>query len=95
MIPVPQSLRRIADEIDGWLDLQCPERALEGIDGLAQGELRWLVPTTRWLPSMVTVARFVDVSTRPAISALILSTPCGSAYSVLNNWIMAWLWGAV
>jgi hypothetical protein len=29
VIPVPPSLQRLADEIDGWLDLRCPERALE------------------------------------------------------------------
>lgn len=29
MIPVPPTLQRLADEIDGWLDLRCPERALE------------------------------------------------------------------
>jgi hypothetical protein len=34
MIPVPKSLRRVAEEIDGWLDLECPERALERIDVL-------------------------------------------------------------
>ncbi len=29
MIPVPPSLQRLADQIDGWLDLRCPERALD------------------------------------------------------------------
>ena len=29
MFPVPSPLRRLADQIDGWLDLRCPERALE------------------------------------------------------------------
>lgn len=29
MIPVPSALQRLADEIDGWLDLRCPERALD------------------------------------------------------------------
>ncbi|HEX5052058.1 MAG TPA: hypothetical protein VFZ65_09820 [Planctomycetota bacterium] len=32
MIPVPASLQRLADQIDGWLDLRCPERALELLD---------------------------------------------------------------
>ena len=32
MIPVPPSLQRLADQIDGWLDLRCPERALELLD---------------------------------------------------------------
>jgi tetratricopeptide (TPR) repeat protein len=26
---VPAALRRLADQVDGWLDLRCPERALE------------------------------------------------------------------
>jgi tetratricopeptide (TPR) repeat protein len=26
---VPSSLQRLADQIDGWLDLRCPERALD------------------------------------------------------------------
>ncbi|MFO1076937.1 MAG: hypothetical protein U1E73_04335 [Planctomycetota bacterium] len=34
MNPVPKSLQRIADEIDGWLDLDCPERALERVEAL-------------------------------------------------------------
>ncbi|MCA8975672.1 MAG: hypothetical protein KDC98_13200 [Planctomycetes bacterium] len=38
MIPVPPSLRRIAEEIDGWLDLKCPERALVRIDALLAHE---------------------------------------------------------
>lgn len=29
MIPVPRPLQRLADEIDGWLDLRCPERAID------------------------------------------------------------------
>jgi hypothetical protein len=29
VIPVPSSLQRLADQIDGWLDLRCPERALD------------------------------------------------------------------
>ncbi len=29
MFPPPASLQRLADQIDGWLDLRCPERALE------------------------------------------------------------------
>ena len=29
MFPVPATLRRLADQIDGWLDLRCPERALD------------------------------------------------------------------
>ncbi|MBL9076172.1 MAG: hypothetical protein JNL08_01630 [Planctomycetes bacterium] len=29
MFPVPPPLRRLADQIDGWLDLRCPERALD------------------------------------------------------------------
>lgn len=29
MYPVPPPLQRLADQIDGWLDLRCPERALD------------------------------------------------------------------
>ncbi|GAB4137826.1 MAG: hypothetical protein Fur0037_03190 [Planctomycetota bacterium] len=29
MIPIPRSFQRLAAEIDGWLDLRCPEKALE------------------------------------------------------------------
>ncbi len=32
MLPVPPGLQRLADQIDGWLDLRCPERALELLD---------------------------------------------------------------
>ncbi|MGK0205656.1 MAG: hypothetical protein ACI9S9_004747, partial [Planctomycetota bacterium] len=33
--PVPANLQRAVDEADGWLDLRCPERALEIVDALA------------------------------------------------------------
>ena len=29
---VPEALQRLVDQIDGWLDLRCPERALELVD---------------------------------------------------------------
>ncbi|MCB9877819.1 MAG: hypothetical protein H6835_09480 [Planctomycetes bacterium] len=29
MLPVPERLQRLVDQVDGWLDLRCPERALE------------------------------------------------------------------
>lgn len=32
--PVPHALQRLADQVDGWLDLRCPERALELVDPL-------------------------------------------------------------
>jgi tetratricopeptide (TPR) repeat protein len=32
VFPVPNRLQRLADQIDGWLDLRCPERALELLD---------------------------------------------------------------
>ena len=32
MLPVPNALQRLADQVDGWLDLRCPERALDLLD---------------------------------------------------------------
>lgn len=29
MFPIPPHLQRLADQIDGWLDLRCPDKALE------------------------------------------------------------------
>lgn len=29
MFPVPEAHQRLADQIDGWLDLRCPDKALE------------------------------------------------------------------
>ena len=29
MFPVPRAHQRLADQIDGWLDLRCPDKALE------------------------------------------------------------------
>ena len=34
MFEVPSSLQRLVDQIDGWLELRCPERALELVDPL-------------------------------------------------------------
>ena len=32
--PVPRALERLVDEVDGWLELRCPERALPLVDPL-------------------------------------------------------------
>jgi len=32
--PVPKALERIVDQADGWLELRCPERAVELLDPL-------------------------------------------------------------
>lgn len=34
MFPVPANLQRLADQIDGWLDLRCPDRALDLLEPL-------------------------------------------------------------
>lgn len=34
MFPVPAAQQRLADQIDGWLDLRCPDKALELLDPL-------------------------------------------------------------
>ncbi len=34
MFPVPKDLQRLHDEIDGWLDLRCPEKAVELLPSL-------------------------------------------------------------
>ena len=36
--PVPTELQRLVDQVDGWLDLRCPERALELVDPLVESE---------------------------------------------------------
>lgn len=34
MFPVPANLQRLADQIDGWLDLRCPDRAIDLLEPL-------------------------------------------------------------
>ena len=34
MTDVPRGLQRLVDQVDGWLDLRCPERALQLLDPL-------------------------------------------------------------
>ena len=34
--PVPESFTRLVDQIDGWLDLRCPERALELVNPVVE-----------------------------------------------------------
>lgn len=34
MFPVPPALQRLADQIDGWLDLRCPDRAISLLEPL-------------------------------------------------------------
>ena len=34
IFPVPKALERLVDEIDGWLDLRCPERAMDRLGPL-------------------------------------------------------------
>jgi len=41
VFPVPRAHQRLADQIDGWLDLRCPDKALELLDPmLTDGEAR-------------------------------------------------------
>lgn len=39
MDQIPELLQRVIAEIDGWLDLRCPERALERLDALLTNPL--------------------------------------------------------
>ena len=34
IFPVPSALQRLVDQVDGWLELRCPERALQLLDPL-------------------------------------------------------------
>ena len=36
MDKIPETLQRLVAEVDGWLDLRCPDRALERLDPLLQ-----------------------------------------------------------
>ena len=38
MLPVPPELRRLAEEVDGWLELKCADRALERLEPLLENE---------------------------------------------------------
>ena len=40
MFTIPPHLQRLADQIDGWLDLRCPDKALELLDALLTSEGR-------------------------------------------------------
>jgi hypothetical protein len=47
LFPVPSSLERLADEIDGWLELRCPDKALAMVapllePGPARAQGLWL-----------------------------------------------------
>lgn len=48
MNPLSESLQRLVTEIDGWLDLRCPDRALERLDTLlAEPRTRSIALTLR------------------------------------------------
>lgn len=60
MLPVPSALRRIADEIDGWLELKCPERALERIAPLLDEPAARNAGLTLRVRAYVSMARHTD-----------------------------------
>ena len=55
VIQVPKSAQRLALEIEGWLDLKCPEQALEKIEGL------FAVPGSRPTALLLRVRANVDL----------------------------------
>lgn len=66
MFPVPKDLERLAEEIDGWLDLRCPDKALDRLqplldrpdarpEGLAL-RIRAYVSTKRFAEALADVA---------------------------------------
>lgn len=55
MIRVPKSAQRLALEIEGWLDLKCPEQALEKIEALLA------VPGSRPTGLLLRVRAYVDL----------------------------------
>jgi len=63
MLPVPSSLQRLADQIDGWLDLRCPDKALELIDPILADPAARPAGLTMRVRAYVRQARYRDALT--------------------------------
>lgn len=63
MLPVPSALQRLADQIDGWLDLRCPDKALELIDPLLADPAARPAGLTMRVRAYVRQARYRDALT--------------------------------
>jgi hypothetical protein len=60
ILPVPAALQRLADEVDGWLDLRCPERALERVEPLLQDPAGRPAGLTMRIRAFVRMGRHAD-----------------------------------
>jgi len=63
MLPVPSALQRLADQIDGWLDLRCPDKALELIDPILADPAARPAGLTMRVRAYVRQARYRDALT--------------------------------
>lgn len=60
MLPVPPALRRAAEEIDGWLELKCPERALTRLEALLADPIARPAGLTMRVRAYVSMSRHAD-----------------------------------
>jgi tetratricopeptide (TPR) repeat protein len=60
VIELPKHLQRCALEVDGWLDLGCPERALQSIDRLLEDPVARPVAWMLRVRALVPLGRHAD-----------------------------------
>lgn len=84
--PVPPPLQRLADEIDGWLDLRCPDRALDLLGPMladATGRPAGLVLRVR---AFARLGRFADAL--PDLAELRRIDPADDWVDLTEAWCM-------
>lgn len=84
MFAVPPSLQRLADQVDGWLDLRCPDRALDLLGPMladAAGRPAGLVMRIR---ALARLGRFADAL--PDLVELRTQDPTDAWVDVTEAW---------
>lgn len=84
MFAVPPSLQRLADQVDGWLDLRCPDRALDLLGPMladAAGRPAGLVMRIR---ALARLGRFADAL--PDLVELRAKDPADAWVDVTEAW---------
>lgn len=84
MFPVPPALQRLADQIDGWLDLRCPDKALALLEPLLADATARAEGLSLRVRALVRLGRYADAL--PDLAELARLQPTESWVPLTDAW---------
>ena len=85
MFPIPPALQRLADQIDGWLDLRVPERALALLDPLLAEPAARPAALTMRVRALARLGRYADAL--PDLAELRQAAPAEDWVDETEAWL--------